>query len=69
MIPTNMSPHRTARTSLLKKGGNPEAVDYRGLLNTAQACIDLGIPRLVVVSRSVAVVARITRLWTISRAG
>lgn len=34
-----------------QKGGNAEAVDYQGVLNTAQACVDLGVPRLVVVSR------------------
>ncbi|CAM9815652.1 unnamed protein product [Pylaiella littoralis] len=36
--------------SASKKGGNAEAVDYQGVLNTAQACVDLGVPRLVVVS-------------------
>lgn len=40
-----------SRSSPLKKGGSAEAVDYKGLLNTGQACVDLGIPRLVVISR------------------
>ncbi|CAM9322475.1 unnamed protein product [Ectocarpus sp. 13 AM-2016] len=36
--------------SASKKGGNAEAVDYQGVLNTAQACVELGVPRLVVIS-------------------
>ena len=36
--------------SASKKGGDPEAVDYKGLLNVAKACIDAKVPRLVVVS-------------------
>lgn len=36
--------------SASKKGGNAEAVDYRGVINTAQACVDLGVPRLVIIS-------------------
>ncbi|CAM9547189.1 unnamed protein product [Scytosiphon promiscuus] len=36
--------------SASKKGGNAEAVDYQGVLNTARACVDLGVPRLVVIS-------------------
>lgn len=34
-----------------QKGGNAEAVDYQGVLNTARACVELGVPRLLVVSR------------------
>eukprot|EP00904_Undaria_pinnatifida_P004351 jgi/Undpi1/13917/HiC_scaffold_9.g03568.m1 len=36
--------------SASKKGGNAEAVDYQGVLNTARACVELGVPRLLVVS-------------------
>ena len=31
-------------------GGDPDAVDHRGLAETARACIAAGVPRLVVVS-------------------
>ena len=34
-----------------QKGGNAEAVDYHGAVNTAKACIELGVPRLIVISR------------------
>jgi len=36
--------------SASKKGGDAEAVDYKGLLIVAKACIDAKVPRLVVVS-------------------
>eukprot|EP00960_Hanusia_phi_P024427 719490-Hanusia_phi.AAC.3 len=36
--------------SASKKGGDPQKVDYQGLLNCAQLCIDQNIERLVVVS-------------------
>ncbi|CAM9754408.1 unnamed protein product, partial [Ascophyllum nodosum] len=36
--------------SASKKGGNAEAVDYHGAVNTAKACIELGVPRLIVIS-------------------
>lgn len=44
--PTLLNPHLSEQ-----KGGNAEAVDYQGVLNTAQACVELGVPRLVVISR------------------
>lgn len=33
-----------------KKGGNPELVDYQGLVNTAKLCIENNVERLVIVS-------------------
>ena len=36
--------------SASKEGGSPAQVDNQGLVNTAQACIEQGVPRLVVVS-------------------
>ena len=36
--------------SASKKGGSPQKVDYQGLVDTAQICIKLNVPRLVVVS-------------------
>jgi hypothetical protein len=36
--------------SASKKGGNPQKVDYQGLVDTAQICIKQNVPRLVVVS-------------------
>lgn len=44
--PTVVTPHLGEQ-----KGGKAEAVDYQGVLNTAQACVELGVPRLVVISR------------------
>lgn len=46
-----LHPLTAAAAVAVQKGGNAEAVDYKGVLNTAQACVDLGVPRLVVVSR------------------
>mmetsp|Transcript_17151 Transcript_17151/g.32475 ORF Transcript_17151/g.32475 Transcript_17151/m.32475 type:complete len:363 (+) Transcript_17151:104-1192(+) len=40
----------TASASGKKKGGDPAHVDYLGLYNTAKACLELGVPKLVVVS-------------------
>jgi len=37
-------------TDSKKKGGDPEHVDYLGLYNTAKACLECGVPKLVVVS-------------------
>lgn len=34
----------------LQKGGDAKAVDYKAVVDTAQACIALGVPRLVIVS-------------------
>lgn len=34
----------------LQKGGDAKAIDYKAVVDTAQACIALGIPRLVIVS-------------------
>lgn len=39
-----------ASASGKKKGGDPEHVDYLGLYNTAKACLECGVPKLVVVS-------------------
>jgi uncharacterized protein YbjT (DUF2867 family) len=39
-----------ASASGKKKGGDPQHVDYLGLYNTAKACIECGVPKLVVVS-------------------
>lgn len=39
-----------ASASGKKKGGDPAHVDYLGLYNTAKACLELGIEKLVVVS-------------------
>jgi hypothetical protein len=39
-----------ASASGKKKGGTPEAVDYLGVYNTAKACIDCAVPKLVVIS-------------------
>lgn len=39
-----------ASASGKKKGGDPAHVDYKGLYNTAKACIECGVPKLVVVS-------------------
>eukprot|EP00559_Dactyliosolen_fragilissimus_P000906 CAMPEP_0184855722 /NCGR_PEP_ID=MMETSP0580-20130426/865_1 /TAXON_ID=1118495 /ORGANISM="Dactyliosolen fragilissimus" /LENGTH=399 /DNA_ID=CAMNT_0027350297 /DNA_START=38 /DNA_END=1237 /DNA_ORIENTATION=- len=39
-----------ASASGKKKGGDPAHVDYLGLYNTAKACIECGVPKLVVVS-------------------
>jgi len=39
-----------ASASGKKKGGDPEHVDYLGLYNTARACIECNVPKLVVIS-------------------
>lgn len=39
-----------ASASGKKKGGDPAHVDYKGLYNTAKACIECGVPKLVVIS-------------------
>jgi hypothetical protein len=39
-----------ASASGKKKGGTPEAVDYLGVYNTAKACIESSVPKLVVIS-------------------
>ena len=39
-----------ASASGKNKGGDPAHVDYLGLYNTAKACLDCGIPKLVVIS-------------------
>jgi len=37
--------------SASQKGGSAKAVDYLGVENVAKACVELKIPRLVVISR------------------
>jgi len=39
-----------ASASGKKKGGDPEHVDYLGLYNTAKACLECNVPKLVVIS-------------------
>ena len=43
-----------ASASGKKKGGEPTAVDYLGVYNTAKACLDQKVPKLVVVSAATA---------------
>lgn len=39
-----------ASSSGKKKGGDPAHVDYLGVYNTARACLDCEVPKLVVIS-------------------
>lgn len=43
-----------ASASGKKKGGEPTSVDYLGVYNTAKACLDQKVPKLVVVSAATA---------------
>jgi uncharacterized protein YbjT (DUF2867 family) len=36
-----------ASASGKKKGGDPAHVDYLGVYNTAKACLEFGVPKLV----------------------